>query len=95
MIQRCLLIWTFFFAPFSFRAVAQQNEGRNDLYFDPYAFVLDCFREKQIVLLGEPHHVKQHIQFLQRLLPKLHQAGIPNLCYEFLPYDRQAVSINW
>lgn len=59
-------------------------------YYDPYTFVLECFKDKDIVLIGEPHHIKQHLTFLQNLLPKLHSYGISNLCYEFLPYDRQS-----
>lgn len=50
---------------------------------DPSTFVVDRFRSRDVVFLGEDHGVKENLDFLARLLPKLHEAGIHQLGVEF------------
>ncbi|MCU0450558.1 MAG: hypothetical protein MUC97_12070 [Bernardetiaceae bacterium] len=58
-------------------------------YYEPKTFIMKCFETKDVVLLGEPHHIQQHLLFLNSLIPVLYKNNILDLCYEFLPYDRQ------
>jgi hypothetical protein len=55
----------------------------------PEKFILNSFKNHDIIFLGEPHHIKQNLNFLIDIIPKLYENGITNLGYEFLPYDRQ------
>lgn len=56
---------------------------------DPHQFIIECFKDHDVVFLGEPHKIKEHLNFLSSLVPFLYDNGIYNICYEFLPYDRQ------
>ncbi|MBL8269821.1 ChaN family lipoprotein, partial [Steroidobacter sp.] len=56
----------------------------------PADYVVGKFKDHDIVLLGEsPHQVRQNLEFLQSLLPKLHAAGVTNLGYEMLRSEVQ------
>jgi hypothetical protein len=56
----------------------------------PEDYVLDTFRDHDIVFIGETHYVKQNLDFLQGLIPRLHAAGIYNLGFEFTTHKEQA-----
>ena len=55
----------------------------------PEEYIVAKFRDHQIVFLGEMHSVKQNLVFLQGLIPKLYEAGIYNLGFEFSSYEDQ------
>lgn len=57
---------------------------------DPYQYVTEKFRDHDIVLLGEWHLGRQNLEFLQRLIPRLPDAGVLNLAYEFAYAKDQA-----
>ena len=48
-------------------------------------YVVGKFAGHQLVLLGEgPHRVRQNLEFLQALIPRLHAAGVYNLGFEMV-----------
>lgn len=49
----------------------------------PEAYLLDKFREHDLVLLGESHWVRQHVEFVSALIPQLHRRGVHVLAMEF------------
>jgi hypothetical protein len=57
---------------------------------DPEKIIIKNFENHDVIFLGEPHHVKQHLNFLMGIIPSLYKAGVTNIGYEFLPYDRQS-----
>jgi hypothetical protein len=56
----------------------------------PEKMLIKSFENHDVIFLGEPHHIKQHLNFLINIIPSLYNAGITNLGYEFLPYDKQS-----
>jgi hypothetical protein len=50
----------------------------------PIEYVLEKFNDHDLVIVGEIHHVKQNLDFLQQLIPRLYkEAGVRFLGYEF------------
>lgn len=49
----------------------------------PDQYVLNKFREHDIVFLGEEHYIRQNVEFVQRLIPELYRAGVYNLGIDF------------
>ncbi|MFC1742611.1 hypothetical protein ACFL35_01355 [Candidatus Riflebacteria bacterium] len=49
----------------------------------PQEYVLKKFNEHQVVILGEPHRVKQHYDFLKSLIEPLARSGIKYIGIEF------------
>ena len=60
-----------------------------DHHESPETFVVRQFATHDIIFLGEMHGVRQNLEFLQRLLPRLYAAGVFNLGYEFSAYKDQ------
>jgi hypothetical protein len=56
----------------------------------PEDYVVEAFRDHDIVFLGETHYIAQNLEFLQALLPRLHAAGVYNLGFEFTTSKEQA-----
>ena len=57
---------------------------------EPLQFVADKFDSHDVVLIGEPHWVKQHIDFAKKLIPYLYQTkGIKIFAWEFGASDFQ------
>lgn len=57
----------------------------------PEDYVVGKFRDKDIVFLGEQHHIEQNLEFAQRLIPKLYASGIYNMGFEFILSEDQPV----
>lgn len=55
----------------------------------PDDYILSQFTRADVVLLGEDHAVKQHLDFVASLIPKLYSAGINNLVMEFGAFEDQ------
>jgi hypothetical protein len=55
----------------------------------PEDYVVSKFRDHDVIFLGEMHSVRQNLEFLQRLIPRLQQAGVYTLVYEFADYRDQ------
>jgi uncharacterized iron-regulated protein len=49
----------------------------------PEEYVISKFKDHDVVFLGEPHYVKQHVQLVQHLIPLCYQNGVYALCVEF------------
>lgn len=49
----------------------------------PDDYLITKFETKDIILLAEDHCVKENLEFLQSLVPKLYQAGVFNIGMEF------------
>jgi len=65
---------------------AQRDELR--AFLDAHAqppedYVLAKFATHDLVLIGEPHWVRQHVEFMQGMIPRLYQKGIHTLAMEF------------
>ncbi len=58
----------------------------------PRDYVLGKFVHHDVVFLGELHRVRHDVEFVQRLIPALHEAGVFNLCIEFGSSDLQSVA---
>jgi len=55
----------------------------------PDEYLLEKFKDHDIIFLGETHRLKQDPLFVQSLVPKLYQAGIRNLGTEFACVENQ------
>jgi uncharacterized iron-regulated protein len=54
----------------------------------PGDYVIDLFKRRQVVILGEFHHIKEHKDFVLDLLPRLyHEAGVRCIGWEFSRYS--------
>src|SRR5713101_3800658 len=60
-----------------------------DHHESPKDYVVRQFANHDIIFLGEMHGVRQNLEFLQELLPRLYAAGVYNLGYEFSVYNDQ------
>jgi hypothetical protein len=57
---------------------------------DPAQFVVDQFRSADLVLLSEDHAVREVLDFVSALIPRLHRAGVFQIGMEFGAQERQA-----
>jgi hypothetical protein len=71
------------------RTSADPNAPGIGKYLPAEDYVISKFHDHDIVFLGEMHSVRQNLEFLQRLIPRLYGAGIFNLAYEFSSYRDQ------
>jgi hypothetical protein len=55
----------------------------------PGEYVLSKFDDHRIVILGEPHWVKHHVELVIELIPRLGQVGVGMLATELLPASEQ------
>ncbi len=51
----------------------------------PKKHVVDLFRNKDLIFLGEAHHVRENCEFVKSLIKPLDDAGVKRLCSEFTP----------
>lgn len=58
-------------------------------WMSPEEYVVSKFRDHDIVFIGERHRVKHDVELIQRLIPRLYEAGIHNLGIEFGCYEFQ------
>ncbi len=57
---------------------------------DPQAYLIETFRKYDVILLGEDHHVRQNLLFVQGLIPALYAAGVYAIGMEFGASEDQA-----
>jgi hypothetical protein len=55
----------------------------------PEDYVIDKFKEHDYIFIGEFHRIKQDVDFVKGLIPKLYENGIYNLAIEFGGYKQQ------
>lgn len=58
-------------------------------YEQPDDYLIAKFKEYPYVLLGEEHAIKENLDFVKGIIPKLYDAGVYNLCMEFGAYEKQ------
>lgn len=57
----------------------------------PEDYVIGLFKKHDVVILGENHNVREHKEFLIRLIPRLyHEAGVRCIGWEFSSYSENA-----
>jgi hypothetical protein len=56
---------------------------------DPQTYVIEKFRNYDVVFLGEHHLVKENLQFVQSLVPELYKNGIYSIGMEFGAFEVQ------
>lgn len=49
----------------------------------PEDYVISKFATRDLVLIGEPHWVRQHVDFVSGMIPRLYRNGIHTLAIEF------------
>ena len=49
----------------------------------PEAYIVSKFAKHDVVLIGEPHWVRQHVTLVSGLIPQLHKRGVNILAIEF------------
>lgn len=57
----------------------------------PKEYIISTFDRYNYVFLGEPHWVKQDVDFVASLIPALYKTDVRNLALEFYEYQNQAV----
>jgi len=57
---------------------------------EPSHYLVSKFKNYDLVLLGEDHGIKEHLDFVKNLIPELYKAGVTNLCMEFGSYEMQS-----
>jgi len=55
----------------------------------PEDYVIEKFKDYDIVFIGESHRVKHNLELIYNLIPRLYQAGVYNLGIEFGGYEYQ------
>lgn len=58
-------------------------------WMTPEDYVVTKFLDHDIVIIGEHHHIKHDIEFIQGLIPVLYRSGIFNIGIEFGAYEYQ------
>lgn len=58
-------------------------------YKTPEDYIVDKFKQHDIVFLGEYHRIKHDVELVQSLIPLLYKNGIYNLGLEFACYEDQ------
>jgi hypothetical protein len=53
-------------------------------------YLIGLFKQHQVVIIGEEHNVKEHKDFVNDLVPKLYQAGVRCIGWEFSRHSRDA-----
>lgn len=55
----------------------------------PSQYLISKFQRYDLVLLGEDHAIKDHLDFVKDLIPGLYENGVTNLCMEFGAFEMQ------
>jgi hypothetical protein len=71
----------------TFSSAIAQKERKEYNTEDPKQYILRNFKTHDVIFLGEPHKVREHLEFLKELLPLLQQNGISILFFEFTAYE--------
>lgn len=71
-------------------ATPEQEAQLREQGLPPADYLLRQFQQADLVLLGEDHAVKQNLQLVAALIPRLHHAGVHQLVMEFGAEEDQA-----
>ncbi len=86
LVALALIAW----APLPAIASPEQEAQLREHGLAPTDYLVRQFEQADLVLLGEDHAVKQNLQFIATLLPRLHRAGVRQLVMEFGAEEDQA-----
>ena len=67
----------------------QYGQYLREHYLSPEDFLVECFKNHDIVFVGEHHYIKHDVELIQNVIPKLYQAGVYNLGIEFAVHGSQ------
>jgi len=56
-------------------------------HFSPNDYVIEKFKDHDVIFVGEAHYIKEQVEFIKDLIPDLYKNGIYNLGTEFLNYE--------
>lgn len=68
---------------------AQQNLVEESIEYlsqnsiSPDDYIISTFKSRDVILLAEDHRVKENLEFLHSLVPKLYEVGVYNIGMEF------------
>lgn len=83
----CALLSLFSFSQTNLAQTAPRYDAEvaylNEHGMDPADYVISKFADHDLVLLGEDHAIKEHLDFVRALIPRLHAAGVHTLAVEF------------
>lgn len=54
---------------------------------EPIAYVIEKFKDHDVIFIGENHYIKEQVDFVKELIPELYKNGVYNLGTEFLNYE--------
>ncbi len=54
---------------------------------EPTTYVINKFKDHDVIFIGENHWIKQQVEFVEDLIPELYKNGIYNLGTEFINYE--------
>ncbi|MFQ6113848.1 MAG: ChaN family lipoprotein [bacterium] len=61
-------------------------------YQSPGDYIVSKFKDHDIVFVGEYHRIKQNVELIQNIIPRLYENGVYNLGMEFACYaDQQKI----
>ncbi|MFD0837276.1 hypothetical protein ACFQ0I_15965 [Mariniflexile aquimaris] len=87
-------ILTIIFITINFTSCNKDNKTDLKKYLEnnwksPEDYVIDKFKERDYIFVGEFHRIKQDVDFIKGIIPKLYENGVYNLAIEFGSYKHQ------
>jgi len=67
--------------------VIAQDAGTKVLFQPADHYLISQFKEKDVILLGEIHRIKEQVEFVCKIIPELHENGINLLFSEFACFN--------
>lgn len=77
------LLWAFQLSPEQQSIVEKSVEYLSQNSKNPDDYIVATFKNRDVILLAEDHRVKENLDFLCSLIPKLYNAGVYNIGMEF------------
>lgn len=93
MKNKCLFLFAFVLFSSFLKSQTLYNSEYNYIQkkgMDPSQYLVSKFQRYDLVLLGEDHAVKDHLDFVKDLIPRLYENGVTNLCMEFGAFEMQS-----
>jgi len=71
------------------KVVEQLKSYLQSHYMTPEDYVISKFQDHDVVFLGEWHRVRQNVELVQNLIPRLYEKGVFTLATEFARHEDQ------
>lgn len=88
--KNTILTLTILLCLFSCKTNKKQNsliEYLETSHLSPNDYVIQKFKDHDVIFIGENHYIKEQVEFIKDLIPDLYENGIYNLGTEFLNYE--------